>query len=134
MKRHIDWTPARFLLVGVINTLVGAGTMFILYNVFHCSDWVSSVANYLVGGVVSFFLNKYFTFRQRGWSWGQAAKFAVNVAVCYLIAYGLAKPLAAALLPVKSVSLRDNAAMLSGMCLYTILNYLGQRFYAFKKE
>ena len=29
-------------------------------------------------------------------------------------------------------SLRDNIAMLTGMCLFVGLNYLGQRFFAFK--
>ena len=58
-------TVLKFLLVGVVNTLIGTGTMFLLYNLAHCSYWVSSAANYVVGGIVSFFLNKYFTFRIR---------------------------------------------------------------------
>ena len=65
-KKWIDGTVPRFLLVGVINTLVGCGAMFLLYNLAHWSYWLSSAANYLLGGIVSFFLNKYFTFRKRG--------------------------------------------------------------------
>lgn len=34
----------KFLLVGVINTLVGTGIMFGLYNLANCSYWVSSAA------------------------------------------------------------------------------------------
>ena len=56
----------RFLLVGVVNTLIGAGLMFLLYNVANCSYWLSSAVNYVVGGIVSFFLNKYFTFENKG--------------------------------------------------------------------
>ena len=97
-KKWIDGTVPRFLLVGVINTLVGCGAMFLLYNLAHWSYWLSSAANYLLGGIVSFFLNKYFTFRKREWSWGQAVRFAVNVAACWLLAYGLAKPAMGALL------------------------------------
>ena len=33
-----------------------------------------------------------------------------------------------------STKVQENAAMLVGMCLYTGLNYLGQRFFAFKKN
>lgn len=132
-KRWIDSTVLRFLLVGVINTLVGCGTMFLLYNAAHWSYWLSSAANYLVGGIVSFFLNKYFTFRRREWSWRQVVRFAVNVAVCWLLAYGLAKPLVLHLLEGRSVRLQENAAMAVGMCLYTALNYLGQRFFAFRR-
>ena len=133
--RHklLDGTVVRFLLVGVINTLVGCGAMFLLYNLAHWSYWLSSAANYVLGGVVSFFLNKYFTFRKREWSWRQAGRFAVNVAVCWLLAYGLAKPLVLAVLTGRPVWLQENGAMAVGMCLYTALNYLGQRFFAFRK-
>ena len=132
-RKLIDGTVPRFLLVGVINTLMGCGTMFLLYNWAHCSYWVSSAANYLLGGIVSFFLNKYFTFRKKEWSWQQVVRFALNVAVCWLMAYGLAKPLVIHLLEGRSQWLQENAAMLVGMCLYTALNYLGQRFFAFRK-
>lgn len=132
MKALFDRTMVKFLLVGVINTLVGCGTMFLLYNLAHCSYWISSAANYVVGGVVSFFLNKYFTFQNHERSWKQVGKFVLNVTVCYLIAYGAAKPLLLWALSGRSVSIQENAAMLAGMCLYTGLNYLGQRFFAFK--
>lgn len=132
-RKWIDGTMLRFLVVGVINTLVGCGTMFLLYNWAHCSYWLSSAANYVVGGIVSFFLNKYFTFRKKEWSWSQVVKFAINVAVCWLLAYGLAKPLVLRILEGQSLWLQENVAMLVGMCLYTVLNYLGQRFFAFRK-
>ena len=132
-RKLIDGTVPRFLLVGIINTLAGCGTMFLLYNWAHCSYWVSSAANYLLGGIVSFFLNKYFTFRKKEWSWQQVVRFALNVAVCWLLAYGLAKPLVMLLLNGRSQWLQENTAMLVGMCLYTALNYLGQRFFAFRK-
>ena len=134
-KKHklIDSTVPRFLLVGIINTLVGCGAMFLLYNLAHWSYWLSSAANYVLGGIVSFFLNKYFTFRRREWSCGQVARFALNVVVCWLLAYGLAKPLVLWALSGREVWIQENVAMLVGMCLYTALNYLGQRFFAFRK-
>lgn len=132
---RINWkdnTLFKFLIVGVFNTLVGCGTMFLLYNLAHCSYWVSSAANYIVGGIVSFFLNKYFTFENKKWEWAQVWKFALNVTVCYLLGYGLAKPIALRLLEGQAVRVQENVAMLVGMCLYTGLNYLGQRFFAFR--
>ena len=132
MTKLIDATVPKFLLVGIINTIVGAGTMFLLYNLAHCSYWFSSAANYVVGGIVSFFLNKYFTFQSMGWSWGQVVKFTLNLLICYLIGYGIAKEAAELMLSGLSVAIRENVAMLVGMCLYTVLNYFGQRFWAFK--
>lgn len=61
LKKYLDITTLKFLLVGVVNTIVGTGLMFLLYNVFSVSYWISSAANYIVGSIVSYFLNKYFT-------------------------------------------------------------------------
>lgn len=132
MKKFLDPTVFKFLLVGVFNTLVGCGTMFLLYNLANCSYWFSSAANYVVGGIVSFFLNKYFTFQNHERSIKQVAKFIVNVAVCYFIAYGAAKPAVMWLLSGQPVKVQENVAMFVGMGLYTVLNYFGQRFFAFK--
>ena len=133
MKRGIwDWTILKFLIVGVVNTIFGTIVMFSLYNLAGCSYWISSAANYILGSILSFFLNKYFTFQNRERSWGQVVRFTVNIAACYLVAYGVAKPAMRMLLSGQSVSIQENAAMLVGMCLFTGLNYFGQRFFAFR--
>ncbi len=124
----------RFLLVGVVNTIVGTAIMFILYNVCGQSYWVSSAANYILTSILSYFLNKRFTFRSKGRSVSEALRFFLSIAVCYLLAYGIAKPAVRMLLSGKSEALRDNAAMLAGMCLFTVFNYIGQRFFAFRRR
>ena len=130
----IDKKLAKFLVVGVINTLVGTAIMFGLYNLAHCSYWVSSAANYILTSILSFFLNKYFTFESKGNSAGEVLRFALNIAVCYLLAYGIAKPLCLAALAGASAAVRDNVSMFVGMCLFTGFNYIGQRFFAFKQK
>ena len=132
IKTLLDKTFWKFILVGVINTIVGTGVMFLCYNALHLNYWISSAMNYIVGSIVSFFLNKNFTFQNKDHSWKVVAKFVINIAVCYLIAYGIAKPLAARILSGQSVKVQENGAMLVGMCLFVGLNYLGQRFFAFK--
>lgn len=132
----------RFILVGAVNTLVGTGTMFLLYNCIPWSVpegsnlpyWVSTAANYVVGSIVSFFLNKYFTFRTKAWSWGEVWRFTVNILLCYGIAYGVARPLVRWALTGAAQTVQDNVAMLAGMVLFVFLNYFGQRFFAFRKE
>lgn len=133
-QKLFDKTVLKFLIVGIFNTLVGCGIMFLLYNLAGCSYWFSSAANYVIGSIVSFFLNKYFTFQKKEWSWKQVGKFALNVVVCYFLAYGAAKPLVLYLLSGQAIQVQENIAMLVGMCLYTGLNYLGQRFFAFKNK
>lgn len=134
MKKIFDPTVIKFLLVGLVNTLVGTAVMFLLYNLAGCPYWPSVCANYLCGGVVSYFLNKYFTFQNKERSWAQVGRFVVTVAVCMLIAYGLAKPAVRWALSGAGEKVQENVAMLVGMCLYTALNYIGQRFFAFRTK
>lgn len=134
LRGLIDRKLIKFLLVGVVNTLVGTAIMFGLYNLAHCTYWVSSAANYILTSILSFFLNKYFTFCSRGKRTGEVVRFAVNIAACYLLAYGIAKPLCLAALASTSSAVRDNISMLVGMCLFTVFNYLGQRFFAFREK
>ena len=132
LKKLLDPSLFRFLVVGCINTAVGSTIMFGLYNLAGCSYWLSSAANYSLTSILSFFLNKHFTFRSRKYSLAEIVRFAVNIAVCYLVAYGAAKPLIRWLLSGASQSVRDNVSMLAGMVLFTGCNYLGQRFFAFR--
>ena len=140
LRKLFDPTFFRFILVGVVNTLVGYGVMFGLYNLagLHtwgdAGYWVSSAANYIVGSVVSFFLNKHFTFRNREKGAGVVARFVVNISVCWLLAYGLAQPVMEKLLAGLGLSqqLQGNLTMLAGSGLFVVLNYLGQRFFAFR--
>ena len=86
----IDRTLLKFVVVGVINTLFGSAVMFAMYNLLGCSYWVSSAANYVFGSILSFFLNKHFTFQNQSKGIGVVIKFTVNIIVCYLLAYGIA--------------------------------------------
>lgn len=131
IKSLFDQTLWKFLLVGLLNTLVGNGLTFLLYNLTDLGYWPSSAIGYVLASVMSYFLNSHFTFKVKDAGWRTAVRFALNIAVCYLLAYGFAKPLARAILSGQSEGVRDNVAMLFGMCLFTGLNYLGQRFFAF---
>ena len=71
LKNLFDEKLLKFILVGVVNTLVGMAIMFGLYNLAHCSYWVSSAANYILTSILSYFLNKYFTFKNKERSWKQ---------------------------------------------------------------
>ena len=134
MKTQLfDRTVIKFLAAGVVNTLVGCGTMFLLYNLAHCSYWASSAANYVVGGIVSFFLNKYFTFQNKERSWKQLGMFVINITICYLLAYGMAKPVVSWILHDQSKSVQENLSMLVGMGAFVVFNYVGQRLVVFKK-
>ena len=134
IRKFFDIKFWKFLGVGVINTLAGSLVMFLLYNVAHCGYWISSAANYTVGSAVSYVLNKKFTFENKQSSAKTIFRFAVSIGACYLIAYGAAKPLAMRLLAGAPVNIQENVGMLIGMGLYVILNYVAQRFFAFRED
>ena len=133
LLKKIDGTAIRFIIVGCINTLFGTAIMFVFYNVFHLSYWISSASNYFFGSILSYFLNKSFTFRYGKTDWRSVFRFTINILFCYLIAYGIAKPLVRQLMEGFSQTIQENVAMLTGMILFVAFNYIGQRFFAFKK-
>ena len=132
-QKLIDQTTGRFILVGIANTIFGTAIMYIAYNLLGCSYWVSSAMNYIFGSILSFFLNKYFTFKSKGKKTNEVIRFVINIAICYFIAYGVAKPLVAHILTDLSTKWQENIAMAVGMVLFVGLNYFGQRFFVFKK-
>lgn len=129
-----DKTFIKFTIVGIINTIVGTTIMFVFYNVFHLSYWVSSASNYFFGSIVSYLLNKYFTFKYHEKGWYSLIRFTLNILVCYLLAYGIAKPFIHWMLSNFTKNIQENISMMLGMCLFVVFNYLGQRFFAFKKK
>ena len=114
--------------------MFGTTIMFVLYNVFHQSYWVSSAANYFLGSILSYILNKYITFKYKGWDVSSVLKFSINIIVCYIIAYGIAKPLIEAIFEGFAKSIQENIALFVGMCVFVFINYFGQRLFVFKKR
>lgn len=132
-NKLIDDSVPKFLLVGVGNTLLSAVLMFLLEGLGY---WPSTAIAYVAGAVMSFFLNRSFTFHSEETVDRSAAKFALNVAVCYVLAYTIAQPLGGMILGalgVKGIWL-ERLTKLGGMGLYTVLNYFGQRFFAFASK
>ena len=146
MRAHLaklfDPTFFRFILVGLVNTAVCYGVMFGLYNLTPLNtwgsrgQWIASAANYIVGSIVSFFLNKHFTFRNQERGAGVVLRFVLNITVCWLLAYGLAQPIMARLMAETALSeqIKGNLTLLAGSGLFVILNYGGQRWFAFRSR
>ncbi|WP_240160053.1 GtrA family protein [Paenibacillus aceris] len=125
----------RFLLVGVFNTLVGLSASFAFFNLLHLNYWISTFTGNTIGAIVSYTLNRTFTFRSKasvGSSWW---KFAVVILSCYGLSYGISLLLAetvASLWPDMRTDWLHNAAILIGNGLYTIGNYLGHKYFTFR--
>ncbi len=114
----------RFLTVGVVNTLL---TLAIIYLLMHLGiDYrVANAAGYGIGFVVSFVLNRNWTFTHSG---GLLASFARWVVVA-AVAYG--GNLATVVLLHQWLGVDARLAQLGGMPVYTLLSYVGGRYFAF---
>ncbi|MCM1038870.1 MAG: GtrA family protein [Roseburia sp.] len=122
-----------FGIVGVMNTLMGWVIMFVLYNLVHLGYWPSTGISYFIGSVFSYHANSRVTFKVENKDRWLPYRFAINIIICYLIAYGVAKPLVVNILASQPANIVDNVAMLTGMVLFIILNFFGQKILVFHK-
>lgn len=137
-KIFLDKRFLIFLVIGVVNTLFGLAITFTCYNLLGFDYWTSSALDYTLASILSYFLNKRFTFHYRGNNWRSGIRFIINIVICYLMAFSIARPCARWLLTYCGLSLSksfiENVAMLVGTGLFMVINYLGQRFFAFKQN
>jgi putative flippase GtrA len=107
-------------------------------NLAGFSYWLSTFIGNTVGAIVSYMLNRSYTFRsQVNWLRGLLL-FAIVILSCYVIAYGLGMALVERLLPhllpQAGREWIDNIAVLAGMGMYTVLNYFGQKHLVFGRS
>ena len=112
-------------------------SVFVLGTTDYTASYIiSSVINYVAGGILSYFLNKYWSFENRDKDKMIVLKFIGTVVVCYAVSYLGAKPLME--LALKNTGIADKwkefLALIVGAGLYTVLNYFGQRFFAFAEK
>ena len=136
IKKLLSFEQTRFIIVGVMNTIIGTVAMLIAYNVFHMGYWLSSIMDYVIGSIFSYFANKYFTFKVEKKSKDEIIRFIINIVVCYLMAYGIARPIIDAVLGrfELSKSWMDQISMLFGTGIFIVINYFGQKFFVFQKK
>lgn len=136
IKKILSLEQSRFIVVGVMNTVIGVAAMFIAYNIFHLGYWISSACDYIIGSIFSYFANKHFTFQSEKKSGKEVLRFVLNIAVCYFLAYGVAQPVMELLLGNMnlSTSVFEQLSMLLGMCIFVVFNYFGQKFFVFRKS
>lgn len=83
-KRTV-WQFTKFCAVGLANTLIGYGTILLASFVLGLNAYAANVCGYAVGLLVSFLLNRRFTFESRQAALPALAKFLL----AFLPSYGL---------------------------------------------
>ncbi|MBV7507034.1 GtrA family protein [Bacillus sp. sid0103] len=124
----------RFILVGIMNTFIGLVCMFFFLNVAGISYWISTFTGNVIGACFSFLLNRTFTFKSNVSFHKGLPKFFATIFICYFLAYFCSEKLIEWTNQFHpfSTSIEENASVLLGSTLYTIANYLGQKYFVFK--
>lgn len=132
-----------FGIIGVINTILGFVLNMVFYNMLHWNFWLATGASYTIGSIFSYFANKKLTFKVEENSWQSVLRFAGHIIVCYFLAYGIAKPAVGSVMAgysaaisekigMEAKAVEENVAILFGMGLFIVFNFIGQKFFVFK--
>ena len=148
MKIKISKEFITYCLVGLINTLVGFSTAFISLNVFLLNYAISTGLAYITGNIASFYLNKKFTFKNKGKSGKQFIVFFLSMLPAYVISYWLGYKLGHLsenylsdiynllnkITNIPKYRLADNFAVLLSMAIYLFAGFSINKFLVFKKH
>jgi putative flippase GtrA len=122
--RFTDGSALRYALVGGLNTLLGLIMIYTAMWVFGFSDLIANLAGYSFALLISYALNKRWTFRHKGAHFPALLRFASVMAVAYLGNL-------TALLALVSVGLNSYLAQAAAVVPYAVIGYFGSRFIAF---
>jgi putative flippase GtrA len=122
-----------FLSVGVINTVAGYGLMFFALA-FGASYWYATWAGTTLGLIVSFLLNRKYTFRHSGQPWKVFLRFAAASYVCYIAAFGLSKGISHGWTWPNGALTPEQVAAIIGGVLYTMCHYIALRWFVFRSK
>ena len=130
----MNYSFIRFLMVGVANTIVGLSVMYLLLHVVGLSYWASTFLGNSVGAVVSFFLNRSFTFKSQSSVSKSMIRFVAVILFCYFISYTIGRNVVEWILSNSHLtsSIKTDIAVLISTGLYTVLNYLCQKLFVFR--
>jgi len=119
---------SRFLLVGVANTALGYAVIFACMYLVGLSPELSNVAGYVVGLLVSYFLNRHFTFRS---AQRRSTEF-VRFALVFLTAYSA--NLAVLIVLVRALAVHAGLSQVIAGIIYIGTAYLLNKRYVFRSS
>ena len=139
LKKFFDIKFWKFILVGIINTVVGEGVVG--WKQYSWGPGAAAFIGVVVGSIVSFFLNKSFTFKNKEKGWKPVLRFTLNIVVCMLVRVAVATAVSAiskgagwTLFGMDVDTFAGNLSWAVGAAVFVMVNYIGQRFFAFKEK
>lgn len=118
----------RFALVGLLNTTVGYGVILLLHYKLDFTPAFANLGGYLIGSLISYLLNRSFTFSSNRPHSEAIPRFIFIAAICFAI------NLAVLQLGLSILSFNFELAQALALITYTASFYLASRFIVFRKN
>jgi putative flippase GtrA len=115
----------KFGIVGLFNTLLGYAVIFSCMYLLKLSPILSNVLGYMVGLVVSYVLNRQFTFENKSKSKLQILRFLIVFAVSYAI------NLILLVVSMQTFGLQAGISQVIGGVGYVLTSFLLNKYYVF---
>lgn len=127
----------KYCMVGVLNTLVCLGTIFICKSLFGINPYVSNALGYTVGVLNSFLWNRRWVFCSHGRYSREAIRFMLGCGLCYLAQLAVVMVLNQSNFGDYEFDLHFvlsgyGVATLLGNVVYTLCNFVYNRLVVFK--
>lgn len=116
----------KFLVVGMLNTIVGYGTFFIFYQVGGVHYPFALFISHVIGVTHSFLWNSKWTFSSGKVTLIVVVKFCIIYIVTFLINLALLSFL------VESIDLEVMYAQMISLIITTLISFLGHKYWSFK--
>ena len=131
----------KYLLVGVMNTLITLAVIFVCKIYLGIHPYVSNALGYLAGLINSFMWNRKWVFRSNGKMSREALHFLCGFMVCYSVQFGVVWLLNQSwfgstryMLPFGIIITGYGVATLLGNVCYTLTNFIYNRVITFKPK
>jgi putative flippase GtrA len=126
-----------FIIIGVLNTLLGLGIIFLFLNIVELNYWYSTLIGNTIAAVFSYYMNKIHTFKYNSSNKLGLIKFFIVVLICYFISFYLGKEIVSLLCSYFNFKLllfsNDELSVFISMIIYTSTNFMGQKYFVFNK-
>lgn len=116
----------KFGLVGVINTLITLGAIYVLRNVFDVAKYPSNFIGYLLGFCNSFILNRIWTFQSKGSVKKDTTLFIIVSVATYILQVGILAFLS------HTLKINEGWATIIANIFYTVIGFAGNKFITFR--
>lgn len=118
----------KYSIVGVFNTLIGLGIIFVLFNIYKINYILANVIGYSLGLINSFLWNKRWTFR----SLNHYSKEIIPFIFIFIVSYFA--NLIGLIISVEVFMINHNLSFILGSIIYVAISFTANRKWTFSNN